>query len=160
MLKMLVSAILFCGPLAIAWGHNDHHGQPPVILSAEAAVTDAVNGTAGSGLVVDFRSNTERTPGSVSPRPGIQPLTGTQKVTVSGSQRVMVLRVYFADYANTSRFSQTQVNGFFDQLNTLWKNTSYNSMIKFLEFDKIDKNGVAESAASAPDSAQPKRSRR
>jgi hypothetical protein len=36
----------------------------------------------------------------------------------------------------------------------------YYSMIKFLEFDKIDKNGVAESAASAPDSAQPKRSRR
>jgi Tol biopolymer transport system component len=35
----------------------------------------------------------------------------------------------------------------------------YNSMIKFLEFDKIDKSGVAESTASAPDSALPKRSR-
>jgi hypothetical protein len=37
---------------------------------------------------------------------------------------------------------------------------AFNSMIKFLEFDKTDKNGVAESTASAPVSAQPKRSRR
>ncbi|MBM4424907.1 MAG: hypothetical protein FJ030_16220 [Chloroflexi bacterium] len=41
-------------------------------------------------------------------------------------KRVIVLRVYFDDYANASRYTQAQVQAFFDDnLNTLWQNTSY-----------------------------------
>ena len=44
---------------------------------------------------------------------------------VTGPQKVLVLRVYFADYPATSRYTKTEVEGFFDELNTLWQNTSY-----------------------------------
>ena len=45
---------------------------------------------------------------------------------VTGVKHVMVLRVYFHDYAATSHFTQSAVHGLFDnQLNTLWKNNSY-----------------------------------
>ncbi len=47
---------------------------------------------------------------------------------VLGPQRVMILRVYFNDYANTSRYTQAEVEGFFDQLNTLWQNISYSNI--------------------------------
>ena len=40
----------------------------------------------------------------------------------------MVLRVYFHDYANASRYSKAQVDGFFGELDTLWRNTSYNKI--------------------------------
>src|SRR5262249_1879254 len=39
---------------------------------------------------------------------------------VSGTKNVVVLRIYFNDYTNTSRYTKTQVQGFFTQLNTLW----------------------------------------
>lgn len=44
---------------------------------------------------------------------------------VVGTKRVMVLRVYFNDYTATSRFSRTQVEGFFGDLDQLWSRTSY-----------------------------------
>ena len=48
---------------------------------------------------------------------------------VTGTRKVMVLRVYFNDYANASRYSQTGVEDFFNSnLNTLWKNTSYSNI--------------------------------
>jgi hypothetical protein len=50
-------------------------------------------------------------------------------VTVSGSQKVNVLRVYFHDYTKTSRYTKTQVEGFFSQINTLWgAHSSYGNM--------------------------------
>ena len=47
---------------------------------------------------------------------------------VTGPQKVVVLRVYFHDYANTSTYSKAQVEGFFDDLDKLWRNTSYNTI--------------------------------
>jgi hypothetical protein len=47
---------------------------------------------------------------------------------VTGTQKVIVLRVYFNDYTATSTYSKTQVEGFYDLLNQLWKNTSYNTI--------------------------------
>lgn len=44
---------------------------------------------------------------------------------VLGVQRVIVLRTRFNDYGNATRFTKAEVEGFFDELNTLWKNTSY-----------------------------------
>lgn len=44
---------------------------------------------------------------------------------VLGTKKVMVLRVYFQDYAATSRYTQPQVAAMFDNLDTLWQNTSY-----------------------------------
>lgn len=41
-------------------------------------------------------------------------------VTVSGAKKVVVLRVYFHDYTNTSRYTQSQVQTFFSNINTLW----------------------------------------
>jgi hypothetical protein len=49
--------------------------------------------------------------------------------TVSGAKRVIILRVYFHDYSNTSHFTQTQVQGFFNNINTLWgTNSSYGNI--------------------------------
>ena len=49
--------------------------------------------------------------------------------TVSGTKNVVALRVYFQDYANTSRYTQTQVDGFFANMNTLWgTQSSYGNM--------------------------------
>jgi len=48
---------------------------------------------------------------------------------VTGTRNVMVLRVYFNDYTATSRYSRTEVEGFYNNnLNTLWKNTSYGNI--------------------------------
>jgi hypothetical protein len=44
---------------------------------------------------------------------------------VTGTKRVMVLRVHFHDYAATSRYTKAQVQGFFGDLNKLWGQTSY-----------------------------------
>ncbi len=40
--------------------------------------------------------------------------------TVSGSKKVVVLRVYFHDHTKTSRYTKTQVDDFFSKINTLW----------------------------------------
>ncbi|WDT79606.1 MAG: hypothetical protein MPW14_21135 [Candidatus Manganitrophus sp.] len=47
---------------------------------------------------------------------------------VTGTKKVMVLRVHFADYAANSRYSLAQVQGFFGNLDTLWQNTSYSNI--------------------------------
>ena len=39
---------------------------------------------------------------------------------VTGNKNVVVLRVYFHDYADTSRYTQTQIQTFFSDINTLW----------------------------------------
>ncbi len=50
-------------------------------------------------------------------------------VTVSGTKNIVVLRVYFHDYANTSRYTKTQVDGFFTNINTLWgTHSSYSNI--------------------------------
>jgi len=46
--------------------------------------------------------------------------TSAGAVTVSGAKKVVVLRVYFHDYSNTSRYTKAQVDGFFSNINTLW----------------------------------------
>jgi hypothetical protein len=46
--------------------------------------------------------------------------TPAEAVLVSGAKKVVVLRVYFHDYTNTSRYTQSQVQGFFSSINTLW----------------------------------------
>ncbi|MFQ5857766.1 MAG: hypothetical protein ACE5LU_19345, partial [Anaerolineae bacterium] len=47
---------------------------------------------------------------------------------VLGTKKVVVLRVYFKDRTKTSRYSKTQVEGFFKELDKLWRNTSYNKI--------------------------------
>jgi hypothetical protein len=50
-------------------------------------------------------------------------------VVVSGTKHFVVLRVYFHDYAATSRYTQTQVEGMFGQLAQLWgTNSSYGNI--------------------------------
>ncbi|MCE3608350.1 hypothetical protein LXA47_32810 [Massilia sp. P8910] len=52
-----------------------------------------------------------------------------QAVVVTGVKKVVVLRVYFQDYSNTSRYTQAQVQGFFNNMNTLWgTNTSHGNI--------------------------------
>ena len=43
------------------------------------------------------------------------------------AKKIVVLRVYFNDYANTSRYDQAQVTSMMGELNDLLKNTSYNN---------------------------------
>ena len=47
---------------------------------------------------------------------------------VTGPQRVIMLRVYFNDYANTSRYSRADVEGLMAQVDTLYQNTSYGNV--------------------------------
>jgi hypothetical protein len=47
---------------------------------------------------------------------------------VTGPKKVVVLRVYFQDYANTSRYTLAEVEGMFDELDQLWRDTSYNQI--------------------------------
>jgi hypothetical protein len=47
---------------------------------------------------------------------------------LTGPQRVMVLRVYFADYPEASRYTQAEVQGLFDRLDQLWRDTSYGNI--------------------------------
>jgi hypothetical protein len=47
---------------------------------------------------------------------------------VLGPKRVMVLRVHFNDYAANSRYTKAQVEGFFGELDQLWRDTSYNKI--------------------------------
>ncbi len=61
---------------------------------------------------------------------------------VLGTKKVVVLRVYFQDYAANSRYTQVQVQGFFSNLDTLWQNTSYT---------KININSVVTTLFQLPD---------
>jgi len=67
-------------------------------------------------------------------RTDLQPLTSPDghplvpMGAVLGAKRVMVLRVYFNDYTATSHYTTAQVQGFFAQLDQLWRNTSYNKI--------------------------------
>jgi hypothetical protein len=54
--------------------------------------------------------------------------SGVNGADVLGIKKVMVLRVYFNDYTATSRYSKTQVEGFFSKLDTLWQDTSYSKI--------------------------------
>lgn len=72
---------------------------------------------------------------------GIIPATANA-APVLGPKKVMVLRVYFQDYAATSRYTQVQVQGFFSNLDTLWQNTSYT---------KININAVVSTLFQLPD---------
>lgn len=47
---------------------------------------------------------------------------------VTGTKKVVVLRVYFQDYAATSRYSLAEVQSFYDNLDQLWQNTSYKNI--------------------------------
>lgn len=47
---------------------------------------------------------------------------------ISGPKTVVVLRVYFNDYANASNFTQAEVQALFDRLDQLWRDTSYNKI--------------------------------
>jgi hypothetical protein len=56
-------------------------------------------------------------------------IPGNGATIVTGAKNVVVLRVYFHDYANASRYTQAQIQGFFTQLNTLWgTNGSYGNI--------------------------------
>ncbi len=50
--------------------------------------------------------------------------TSAKATTVSGTKHLVVLRVYFNDYSATSRYAQTDVEGFFTKLAQLWGNES------------------------------------
>ena len=56
------------------------------------------------------------------------PLPVFRSADVTGPQRVIMLRVYFNDYADTSRYSQAEVEGFMAQVDTLWQDTSYGNI--------------------------------
>lgn len=47
---------------------------------------------------------------------------------ITGPKTVVVLRVYFNDYANASLLTQADVQARFDDLDKLWRNTSYNKI--------------------------------
>lgn len=47
-------------------------------------------------------------------------LINDTRADVTGPKNIVVLRVYFHDYANASRYSKPDVEGFFAQLATLW----------------------------------------
>ncbi|RLT37853.1 MAG: hypothetical protein DWI57_13080 [Chloroflexi bacterium] len=47
---------------------------------------------------------------------------------ISGPKTVVVLRVYFNDYANASNFTLAEVQALFDRLDQLWRDTSYNKI--------------------------------
>lgn len=49
-------------------------------------------------------------------------------VPVTGPQGVIVMRVYFNDYAATTRYTLAQVEGMFTDLDKLWQNISYGDM--------------------------------
>jgi len=50
-------------------------------------------------------------------------------VTVTGVKNIIVLRIYFHDYVNTSRYTKAQVDGFFGNINTLWgSHSSYGNI--------------------------------
>ncbi|HEY3412498.1 MAG TPA: dockerin type I repeat-containing protein [Armatimonadota bacterium] len=81
-------------------------------------------------MVVDFGGAPLDTPvaGLDQYRDGFRARSGP-KADVLGTKNIVVLRVYFKDYANTSRYTKAQVDGFFNtNLNTLWQHSSYGKM--------------------------------
>jgi hypothetical protein len=56
-------------------------------------------------------------------------LAGVTVADITGSQKIVVLRVRFNDYPETSRFTQEEVQSLFDkEINTLWQNNSYGNI--------------------------------
>jgi hypothetical protein len=55
-------------------------------------------------------------------------LPSVEAADILGPKKLVVLRVYFKDYANTSRYSKVQVESLVANLDTLWRNTSYHKI--------------------------------
>lgn len=51
-----------------------------------------------------------------------------QAAPVVGTKKVVVLHVYFKDYDAESRFSRSQIQGFYAELDQLWRDTSYDNI--------------------------------
>lgn len=97
-----------------------------VVLNSHCAAQSA-RPTAGGPVVVDFGGAPADTPiaGLDQWRNGLRRISAPRG-DVLGTKRIMVLRVYFHDYPKASRYTTSQVQGFFDnQLNKLWQNSSY-----------------------------------
>ena len=47
-------------------------------------------------------------------------LPSTHATVVTGTKHIVVLRVFFHDRTNTSRYTQAQIQGFFNNIDTLW----------------------------------------
>ncbi len=58
----------------------------------------------------------------------LAPTAAADHISDPEEKRVVVLRVHFADYPDTSRYTRGEVQGFFDQLDGLWQNTSYGAI--------------------------------
>jgi hypothetical protein len=54
--------------------------------------------------------------------------TGPATAAVTGTKRLIVLRVHFNDYTATSHYTKAQVDGLFANLDQLYKNMSYGRM--------------------------------
>lgn len=132
---MVLAGILLASLLAGSNGLLSAQGTGPVYQLDAEAVDVAVHelgghweGGSGDGpLVTDFGGG-----GADAPVAGLEQWLSAKgyapaqpDADVLGAQRVIVLRTRFNDYGNATRFTQAEVEGFFDELNTLWKNTSY-----------------------------------
>jgi hypothetical protein len=66
------------------------------------------------------------------------PPTVQAGTVVSGTKHFVVLRTYFHDYANTSRYSQTQIQDFFSKIATLWgTDSSYGNITLTYEVSSL-----------------------
>ena len=91
-------------------------------LSTEASTTtpaaqsqsESMPGMPPPGVIVPFdRAKAEQLRTELAP------------ADVTGPQKIIVLRVYFNDYPASSTYSKAQVEGFYDNLDQLWQDTSY-----------------------------------
>ncbi len=133
-LAFVVSIVLLAASLGIPAQVQPAGAQtslaPQAYAVADAGSQDAVHAQALSDAVVidnhDYATAADDP--QATPHPHSGDATDIVPLDVLGTKRVMVLRVYFHDYANASRYSTAQVDGFFGELDTLWRNTSYNKI--------------------------------
>lgn len=104
------------------------HGDAPFAASSRgwpsfpAPVT--IRGSAAPGAT--FSAVTSEHSHGVTPDAFAVPEGG---FAVSGPQKIIVLRVRFSDYSTATRYTQAQVQSFFDnEINKLWGNISYGNI--------------------------------
>lgn len=106
---------------ALGLGQFSDKAAEPALASREEAPTIVDFGGAPNAPVAGLDQWLARQNGDMQ----AASLSGTP---ITGPKTVVVLRVYFNDYANASNFTQAEVQGLFDRLDKLWRDTSYNKI--------------------------------
>ena len=138
--SLIVVASMVAALLAgfVAWDQFAQANSQPLLYKLDTDTLDTFSHELGVDwhlspgekppTVIDFGGGSTGAPAGLDQwfeEKGVTVQAAGVDADVLGAKKAVVLRVYFNDYANATRFSKTDVEGIVDSMNDLSEKTSY-----------------------------------